>query len=99
MEEVDRFVIDPGPLKWMIPLLNDAGPVVAEHTMNGTRFRGLNWLELQAWATMTGEEVDSDTLRAIRTMSGAYAAQVNASQVMECPAPYDPPKDDPDAAL
>lgn len=87
------FDVDPGPLGWLVGLLDDAGTVRHEFGGMGLVTVGLAWADLVAWLDGAQEHSLSPTFRRAMLLLSAHAADVtNAARELECEAPYDPGK-------
>jgi hypothetical protein len=94
-EVAATYDIDIGPLGWLVDLMEDAGAVRIVPTGMGALTTGLGWPEIAAWVEGAGEQSLSPTFRrGVMLLSAHYAAQVEASREMACPAPFDPGKAD-----
>ncbi|KAF0675069.1 hypothetical protein PMES_02590 [Profundibacterium mesophilum KAUST100406-0324] len=93
-ERADAYEVDAGPLRWLVDLMHDAGPVIREHTMAGTRVRGLRWVEIAAWIEGAGmQDLRPFWRRQVKALSAHYAEQIEASSAIECQPPYQPEDD------
>lgn len=89
--EARRWIVPPGPLKWLIDLTMDAGGAIAEGGM-APGWRGLNWTEIRDWMDVTQQRLQPGTARKLRTLSRVYASALQAAQEPDSPAPWEPPK-------
>ncbi len=89
------FDVEPGPLGWLLDLWADAGLTRVEVGPAGVMLLGLGWREIAAWIE-GAQEHDLAPLfrRGVMALSEAYAGTAMAAAQIECPAPYDPGKDD-----
>lgn len=86
-----EYIVPAGKLDWLVDLLMDAGGFKRVHTAEGLRFEPLGWSEIAAWVTGADQHgVHPIWRREIIRLSEHYAAQIEASFDLACPAPYEP---------
>lgn len=91
LDEAKRWIVEPGPLKWLIDLMMDAGGAVEEVGMT-SGWRPLTWGEIRDWMEVTQTRLEPGTVRKLRMLSKVYAAAQATSGETNAPAPYEPPK-------
>lgn len=79
-----------GPLSWLIDHLNDAGRVNVQIGFGGAVYLPLRWPDLGAWKDCTGADAEPWELRAMLSLSGVLAGEMNAAMKMDRSAPYEP---------
>jgi hypothetical protein len=85
--------VDPGPLAWLVDLLDDAGTCRREVGPMGLLLLPLGWRELVAWLDGAEEHSLGPTFRrALLLLSEAHAGVAMAATELKCPAPFDPAK-------
>ncbi len=91
-EKAATYDVPPGPLWWLVDLLDDAGTCRREvGGMGETVLLPLGWRDLHAWTEGAGEHDLSPVFRrALLLLSGAHAATAMAATEVGCEAPYDP---------
>lgn len=48
----------------------------------------IDWVDIQAWATMTGTHLHPEEARILRGLSHTYVSWSNKAKEYDCPAPY-----------
>lgn len=76
---------DLGPAYYLFDLLFEVGPVES----NGMGLAPLSWQEITAFASATNEISEPWELRALRSMSEAYLAELERGKNLLCIAPAD----------
>lgn len=90
-ERALQYIVSAGPLDWLVDMLMDAGGCKREATPNGERFAPLGWAEIAAWiAGSEQHHISPIWRREVMTLSAHYAAQLERSFELACPAPYEP---------
>ena len=73
----------PAELRYLLDWLMDAGPALPG--MSGPV--PLTWVELQAWATLTGVPLRPWEAQTLRRLSSEYASTLITAEAPDCPAP------------
>lgn len=76
---------DLGAARYLLDLLFEVGPVQS----TGMGLGPLSWQEIMAFALATNEITEPWELRALRTMSEAYLAELDRGKSLLCIAPAD----------
>jgi len=85
------YLVDPGPLEWLVDLARDAGLPKLVYTMNGSHAVGLDWADIVAW--IDGAEMSDlhgGWRRDIMMLSRAHANTANAAREFACQCPFEP---------
>ena len=91
LERVAAYRVEPGPLAFVIDLLDEAGGVNAVATPSGIAYRGLTWADIWAWVQAGGrEDVHVCWRHEIVRLSSHLAGAMNTASQAESPAPYQP---------
>lgn len=85
------FRVDPGPLKWLIDMLADAGGFRTIPGFGGTSNLPLAWADICSWVEgACMQDVSVFWRREIMRLSKELVSQMSASARTDCPAPFDP---------
>lgn len=86
-----QYIVDPGPLSWLVDLALDAGLPKIAYTMNGSHAVGLDWSDIVAWIEGADmQELHGGWRRDIILLSRAYANMSNAAMDFACQVPFEP---------
>ncbi len=93
-ERLADYEVPPGPLAWLLDLLDDAGTCRIEiGGMGGRELLALGWREIRDWVEGAGEHSLSPTFRrALILLSAAHASTAMGAVELEYAAPFDPSK-------
>lgn len=91
-QRLSEFIVDPGPLHWLIDLVNDAGPCGVEYTLDGAVLRGLSWADMRDWAEGSNSgHIGPNWRRDMMLLSQRFAQMAQAAQKnLEQAVPYQP---------
>lgn len=83
------YEVDPGPLRWLVDMVHDAGGVGVITGGMGAVYRGLDWSEIVAWIEGAQlHDVRPFWRREVMRLSAVMAQAMNEAPKAE--APYQP---------
>lgn len=87
-----KYNVDPGPLHWLVDLVNDAGPCGLEYTFDGAVLRGLSWRDIRDWVEGSdSHNIGPNWRRDMMFLSQRFAQMAQAAQKnLEQAVPFQP---------